>query len=318
MFGAIAGLTLGLWAQGQAGFALDLPLPANAVATADRNSTLEVFSAPISVFQDAGVDTVSVEGRVERSAYRISSPGLTPLQVMGPLRDALVAEGYQIALDCAARVCGGYDFRFGLETLPAPSMYVNLRSFHYVTAVRGPEAAPNEIVALLVSTAETAAHVQVVRAGRFDASAPLVSARGAVVAQEATPEPEPTGQALGDALLSEGRFILTEIEFASGTTDLGNRRSDQLQELAAFIQARPGLKLALVGHTDSTGGLDGNIAVSRKRAEAVRDRLIADYGVPSTNVQAQGMGYLAPIANNLTAAGREANRRVEVIVLGQE
>ena len=91
-----------------------------------------------------------------------------------------------------------------------------------------------------------------------------------------------------------------------------------MQELAAFIQARPGLKLALVGHTDSTGGLDGNIAVSRKRAEAVRDRLIADYGVPSTNVQAQGMGYLAPIANNLTAAGREANRRVEVIVLGQE
>jgi outer membrane protein OmpA-like peptidoglycan-associated protein len=71
----------------------------------------------------------------------------------------------------------------------------------------------------------------------------------------------------------------------------------------------------LVGHTDSVGGLSGNIALSKRRAQSVRQRLIDTHGVDPSRLDAEGMGYLSPAASHLTPEGREANRRVEVIVL---
>ena len=78
------------------------------------------------------------------------------------------------------------------------------------------------------------------------------------------------------------------------------------------------LRIALVGHTDATGSLEANVAVSRARAVSVRERLIADYGVDATQMDAEGMGYLAPVASNLTPDGRERNRRVEAVLLNVE
>ena len=298
--------------------ALDLPLPSNAVVTAERNSPLDIYAAPVSVFQGGGVETIRLEGAVERSTWRIASPGLTPLQVAGPLRDALINDGYRLVLECAARICGGYDFRFRLETLPAPSMYVNIRAYHQITAVKGPEGAPSEVVSLLASASASAAHVQVIRAGAFDEGQRLAVARLDVPARNEPALPQPTPDALADSLLANGRFVLSEIEFASGTTQLGDTATGQLEELADFMLGQPNLRFALVGHTDSTGSLDGNVAVSRKRADAVRTRLISEYGISPAQVVAEGMGYLAPVASNLTSEGREANRRVEVILLRRE
>ena len=78
------------------------------------------------------------------------------------------------------------------------------------------------------------------------------------------------------------------------------------------------MQVAIVGHTDTTGALETNIAVSRARAEAVRDLLITEYEVRAAQVDAAGMGYLGPRASNLTADGRKANRRVEIILLREE
>ena len=79
--------------------------------------------------------------------------------------------------------------------------------------------------------------------------------------------------------------------------------------------ANPTITVAIVGHTDAVGSLAGNTALSKRRAESVRARLIEDYGVDPEQLQADGVGYLAPIASNLTDAGRAANRRVDVILL---
>ena len=77
---------------------------------------------------------------------------------------------------------------------------------------------------------------------------------------------------------------------------------------------KPARTVARVGHTDSAGGLDGNIALSKQRAGSVLERLVSDYGVSRLQLEAEGMGYLAPVATNLTEDGRNANRRVEVII----
>jgi OOP family OmpA-OmpF porin len=59
--------------------------------------------------------------------------------------------------------------------------------------------------------------------------------------------------------------------------------------------------------------LEGNVALSRKRAQAAKAWLLAR-GIPDAQVEADGVGYLAPIASNLTEEGRTKNRRVEVIL----
>ena len=74
----------------------------------------------------------------------------------------------------------------------------------------------------------------------------------------------------------------------------------------------------MVGHTDAVGGLDGNVALSRRRASSVRDRLVGKYGVAGAQVTSDGVGFLSPRATNLTEAGRERNRRVEVILTSTE
>jgi outer membrane protein OmpA-like peptidoglycan-associated protein len=84
--------------------------------------------------------------------------------------------------------------------------------------------------------------------------------------------------------------------------------------LADYLAAQPDLSVALVGHTDASGSLDGNIVISKRRAGSVLERLVSDYGVARRQLDAQGMGYLSPIASNQTQEGRDANRRVEVIV----
>ncbi|MEM6938516.1 MAG: OmpA family protein [Pseudomonadota bacterium] len=282
-------------------------LPQTARLTVERNTGPDLYAAPVGAFGAAGVPTRDIEGSVSRRAWRIASPGLTPLQVMRPLREQLLAAGYDIVLDCAAQTCGGFDFRFAIETLPGPNMYVNIRSFHVVTAVRGKADAPDAVVTLLASSAAAASYVQIIRATRDIADAGEVA--------EAPSAPLPQTADLAEGLTRQGHVVLPGLDFATGSSDLSPGPYPALTELAAYLNANPSLRVALVGHTDNVGELEPNIAISRARAQSVRVRLINDYDVPEDQLDAEGMGYLAPIASNLTPAGRERNRRVEVVLL---
>jgi outer membrane protein OmpA-like peptidoglycan-associated protein len=68
------------------------------------------------------------------------------------------------------------------------------------------------------------------------------------------------------------------------------------------------------GHTDSTGKYESNIKLSERRAEAVRTYLVKK-GVQPDRLEAKGFGPDRPVADNKTAAGREANRRVEFVLV---
>jgi len=74
-------------------------------------------------------------------------------------------------------------------------------------------------------------------------------------------------------------------------------------------------RVALVGHTDAKGGLETNVALSQRRAASVLERLAGRYKVPRVQMESNGMGYLSPVANNTTREGRDANRRVEAVLL---
>jgi len=91
---------------------------------------------------------------------------------------------------------------------------------------------------------------------------------------------------------------------------------EKMAKVSGILLAYPGLKIQLEGHTDSIGTDEYNMKLSQQRADAVRDYLIAQ-GVPASTVSALGMGKANPVASNDTAAGRQRNRRVDMVVTGE-
>jgi len=86
--------------------------------------------------------------------------------------------------------------------------------------------------------------------------------------------------------------------------------------VAGIISGHPGLKLEVEGHTDNVGGDDYNQKLSEDRGVAVRDYLTGA-GVASNMVTTKGFGKTQPAVSNDTAAGRQQNRRVEMVVSGE-
>lgn len=108
-------------------------------------------------------------------------------------------------------------------------------------------------------------------------------------------------------------FILAGDAFASGQSTLTGGASASLRALAAYVKATPGASVRVTGYSDSQGAADANLALSQRRADAVRDALVAG-GVSRGQVQAAGKGAADPVADNATASGRARNRRVEIVV----
>jgi outer membrane protein OmpA-like peptidoglycan-associated protein len=108
-------------------------------------------------------------------------------------------------------------------------------------------------------------------------------------------------------------FTLAGDAFASGRATLTPAADAGVSALATYLQAggRNGT-VRIEGHSDSQGDADANQVLSQRRAEAVRDALAAA-GLPSSRLQAVGLGQARPVADNGTAAGRARNRRVEII-----
>jgi outer membrane protein OmpA-like peptidoglycan-associated protein len=91
---------------------------------------------------------------------------------------------------------------------------------------------------------------------------------------------------------------------------------EKMAKVSGILLAYPGLKLQLEGHTDSVGGDEYNLKLSQERADAVRD-FLAEQGVPVVSITSVGLGKSDPVASNDTAAGRQQNRRVELVVSGE-
>jgi OOP family OmpA-OmpF porin len=298
--------------------AVALDLPAGARLAVDTSRPGGSYAVPIAPFRGGDVPVVTLSGPLNRQAWQIPSSPLTTFEIVDMLRAQFVADGFHAAFDCATDGCGGFDFRFGIDVLDAPEMFVNLRDFHFATLLRGPEGAPDAAVTLLASRAQSRLYIQIsaVNSGGLPAPDAQVPEPDEAAPPEAGQSEAPVPEtAPVSALLSRGSVVLDGLEFDTGATSLGPGPFPSLEALAGYLKANPGLRIALVGHTDSVGGLDGNIRISRERARSVRVRLIDAYDIAPERLEAEGMGYLAPRASNLTPEGRQANRRVEAIVL---
>lgn len=291
--------------------AAELTLPGGSRQLSNRISLLDSYELPVAAFAETIVPVRHYEGRVDRQTWRIDSSAATTLQLFAPLREQIEVAGYTVVFECNSTSCGGFDFRFNIEIAPAPDMFVDLRNYRYLAAVRG----DSEALSLLISVNRAAAYVQVIQVAPTDSTPVLVVPGKTIIPADQVANAVRTTQGQIEMLAQNGHVVLGDLVFETGAAQLGKGPFSSLALLAGYLADTPDLHIAVVGHTDSVGGLGGNIALSKQRATAVRDRLIKDYNISPNRIQAEGMGYLAPIASNLTAKGRDANRRVEVILL---
>jgi outer membrane protein OmpA-like peptidoglycan-associated protein len=155
------------------------------------------------------------------------------------------------------------------------------------------------------------------------------SAAAAAAAQQAAAQAEAEKQQLRAMLLEQFNKILpttdtpqglkvnmADVLFAFGKYDLKPAAREALAKLSGIVLGHPGLKLAIDGYTDSVGSDAFNQTLSEKRAEGVQAYLVAQ-GIDAGSVTATGFGKANPVASNDNAAGRQQNRRVEIIISGE-
>jgi outer membrane protein OmpA-like peptidoglycan-associated protein len=111
-------------------------------------------------------------------------------------------------------------------------------------------------------------------------------------------------------------LTLGDVLFDTGKAALKPGAAERLDRLAGYLSENPGTRIIIEGHTDSTGSEAFNEELSRRRAQAVADALVSR-GVASDRFEVVGRGPAAPVANNATAAGRQQNRRVEIVFSDQ-
>ncbi len=287
-----------------------LQFPEGSVQGFEALSPSSIVQLPVGPYAAGKIDTADVEGPALRQVWKTPNTKAETLGLLQPLRAQLVETGYTVMFECETRACGGFDFRFEADVVDEPEMHVDLGDFRYLSAskmINGKE----EFIGLLVSKSPDRGYIQVTKVG-----AELV---GATEVTQSTKQPEAAiaeveEQDLGVRLSTKGAVVLDGLEFLKGSSDLNGDTTESLQELAALLAADSSKTVVLVGHTDASGSLEGNVALSRKRADSVMRQLVEAYGVDPAQLSAEGVGYLSPRATNATDEGRDQNRRVEVVL----
>ena len=279
----------------QAEFVLQLPLGAKEVySQSEPHLRAQVPSGP---FSGGALPRIDAPEQIRRTVWQMG--GEQTLQgVLRIIRDQLQSRGYDVVLDCVAAECGGFDFRFAIDVVPEPEMWVDLRRFRFITARQAVIENPG-FVTFLISRSPATVFVQMTEYLPTLANTPAGETPVAVATAPASDERAST--------------VLEGLEFDSGATGIASDPQGAIADLARIMKDNPDLNVLLVGHSDMSGSLDANVTVSRQRAESVRQLLISEHGVDPDRLSAHGIGFLSPRASNETDAGRQENRRVEAV-----
>jgi outer membrane protein OmpA-like peptidoglycan-associated protein len=114
-------------------------------------------------------------------------------------------------------------------------------------------------------------------------------------------------------LVEEGKFSTTGILFEVNSATIKPESNGVLKEVADVLKKFNDIKVLIVGHTDADGSDAANLELSKKRAEAVQQVLISEFGIDATRISADGKGEKEPVGDNKTKEGKAQNRRVEFI-----
>lgn len=257
-----------------------------------------------------------LDGQLQRRLY-VAPEGASAADVFGNYRAALAAAGFTTLFECAGRDCGSPNALLGKKIIYGPDRKLkNLgAASEFALYIDGDEHF------LSAKSADGTRHIAVYTA--LNQKAPLsgqAAGRAAVHIDLLTTAALDTkmidAAAMAKGLLDEGHVAVENVYFDFGTATLTPEAAPALAEMVKLMTENPELKVYIVGHTDWVGDGEANLTLSAKRAEAVVAALTG-MGVAAPRMLPSGVGMLSPRASNTTEAGRQLNRRVELVARGE-
>jgi outer membrane protein OmpA-like peptidoglycan-associated protein len=114
-------------------------------------------------------------------------------------------------------------------------------------------------------------------------------------------------------LINEGRVSTNGILFDSGSANIKPQSYGLIRQISQVLTQDESLRLNIIGHTDADGSDEGNMNLSKARAEAVKNALIEIYKIGASRLETEGKGESEPVGDNNTSDGKAQNRRVEFV-----
>jgi OmpA-OmpF porin, OOP family len=137
----------------------------------------------------------------------------------------------------------------------------------------------------------------------------------AAPAPEVTPEPTPEPVPAAEPTAGHYKYCVTlHIEFDIDRALIRPEYRDEIAKVGDFMKKYPTTTAVIEGHTDNVGTYNHNMELSQRRAQAVVDYLVDNFGIDRSRLTARGYGFTKPVADNATQDGKQKNRRIEAII----
>lgn len=239
-----------------------------------------------------------LEGGVTRITYRAPA-GRSTLEVFRNYETALTEAGFEALYSCSDAACGGRYFNHAV--VPYDLVFGDNYEDQRYLAARLAREEGDIYVSLYVARDQGAGSAAATQLDVITTK-PM---EGGMVTIDA--------DAMAKGIAAEGHIAVYGIYFDTDKSDIKPESRPTLVEIAKLLTADPALELMIVGHTDNVGAPDYNLALSRRRAQAVVDALVSDHGIAASRLSHSGAGLTSPVASNRTEEGRAKNRRVELV-----
>lgn len=250
---------------------------------------------PVLKKSDAESTALVVEGAVTRIVYKVPQ-GSSALEVFRNFENRIMEAGFTSIVSGGAEQFSYYTFMYEhpVEKLSNTSIS---NEIWYLSAEKS-TADSKTYISLIVSP----------HSGGDGQRARLIA-----VTTKAMENRMLDADKMLSSIAESGKVALYGIYFDTDSENIKDASAPTLREITRLLAENPDLNLIVVGHTDNQGSYDYNMDLSRRRADAVANSLTDDYGASSSRLRSAGVGYLAPAASNADDAGKQLNRRVELV-----
>jgi outer membrane protein OmpA-like peptidoglycan-associated protein len=118
---------------------------------------------------------------------------------------------------------------------------------------------------------------------------------------------------LKEGIDKDGKVALYGILFDVAKSDIKPESAETLKQITTYLNDNPAVQIIVAGHTDNTGTFEGNMTLSKARAESIKNYLVTTGKIAASRLIAFGVGQACPVSTNDTDEGRTLNRRVEIV-----
>lgn len=261
-----------------------------------KKTDTEVFSFPKA--KNATDKTpLKLTGDLYRHEYSVQNT--STLKIYQNYQTALAKAGFSIISQCELIQCGNGDDarRLGSQIAIDEDVYNNYKNAYYLL-VKKQVSNKNVYIGLFIGAYDTDVKIQQAILEEKSVQTGLITVNADELRQQ---------------IETDGKALIYGIYFDTGKASIKPESKPTLDAIGELLKNNPSLLLYVVGHTDDTGSVAANLELSKQRAKSVVDALTSGYQIAASRLQAEGVGPYAPASNNTSDAGKQKNRRVELV-----